>query len=400
MMKPVATTCPAILAKLVLSLAMIALLGAGPAADAATIRVARDGSGDYASLFDALAAAQDGDTVSVGPGEYTETQIINPSGSYEFESMGLISASNVAVIGDDRDGVLIGPSVPPPVLNSSGILGPGANLGAIGVTFSNLTFRNLSRAIWDSDGAISVDRCRFTGNYWGVVQVGLGECVISNSEFVGNLNVGIIAFRGFGSRSLTIENCTFVDTFEAMQIQNPQTTVSNCTFSGGSLGITSALGGQVIVQDCTFTDIIARGVHISDGTVMWLYNNIFQGEMEYNVFVAGGALLGGGNLLSGGSVVTLLLGNPDYLDFWGNHILNGGGLSVDAGNGIQNPRTLSLESNWWGTGDAAQIEDWIDHAPDDPTRNGLTIDYLPFYGGPVPTEESSIGQLKGKFSGY
>jgi len=31
--------------------------------------------------------------------------------------------------------------------------------------------------------------------------------------------------------------------------------------------------------------------------------------------------------------------------------------------------------------------------------NGLTIDYLPFWGGPVPTEESSVGRLKARFSG-
>ena len=93
------------------------------------------------------------------------------------------------------------------------------------------------------------------------------------------------------------------------------------------------------------------------------------------------------------------LGAPGTIEFWGNHILNGGGLSVFAGTATYLARTVSLESNWWGTNDAAQIEDWIWHAPDDPANNGLTIDYLPFYGGPVPTEESSIGQLKGMFSG-
>ena len=139
------------------------------------------------------------------------------------------------------------------------------------------------------------------------------------------------------------------------------------------------------------------GVIIRDGFTVWLYDNMFQGTMEYNLFVSG-SLVGGGNLLSGGSVDTLWLGAPGHLEFFGNHILTGGGMSVRALDDLADARTLSLENNWWGTSDTEQIEEWIYHAPDDPEVNGLTIDYLPFYGGPVPTEESSMGRLKATFS--
>lgn len=376
---------------------LISLVSVAVSTEAATIRVAQDGSGDYTSLFDGLAAAQDGDTVSIGPGEYTETRLINPTGGFEYESMGYVSASNVTVVGDDRDAVLIGPATPPPGLNANGVRGLTAGAGAANVVFSNLTIRNVSRGFIDVDMAASVQDCQFTGNYYGIWQAGLGTCVVERSRFSDN-GAGILAIQGYGSRDLQIRECSFENNIQGMQIQNPQTLASRCTISGGERGVISLLGGGVIVQDCTITDTSNRGVHIFDGSTMWLYDNIFQGVMEYNVYTSSGAIVGVGNLLAGGTVETIHLGAPDHLDFLGNHILNGGGLSVYAGDSATDPRTLSLENNWWGTSDPAQIEAWIHHAPDDPAANGLTIDYMPFYGGPVPTEQSSVGRLKATFS--
>lgn len=362
----------------------------------ATIRVAQDGSGDYTSVFDGLAAAQDGDTVSIGPGEYTETRLINPSGQFEFEVLGFISASDVTVVGDDRNAVIIGPPAPPAVFTSNGVRGLVVELGvASGVVFSDLTVRNVSRGLVDVDYAASVRACRLVGNYYGIWQSGLGACFIEDSEFEDN-GAGIVALAGYGSRDLQIRDCTFVDNIQGMQIQNPQTTVSRCTIAGGDRGILAVLGGNVIVQDCTISNTASKGVDIYDGSAMWLYDNLLQGTMEYNVFVVG-ALTGGGNLLSGGTVASLWLGPVEHLEFFGNHILNGGALSVWALDDLADARTLSLENNWWGTSDSAQIEEWIYHAPDDPETNGLTIDYMPFYGGPVPTEASSVGRLKGQF---
>jgi hypothetical protein len=376
---------------------VLVLLSSVPALGA-TIRVAQDGSGDYVSLFDALEAAQDGDTVSIGPGEYTETRMINPSGQYEFEARGLVTASNVSVIGDDVGSVLIGPATQPPVLTGDGVHGLITGIGASGVSFSGISLRNLSKGLLDGDSAMSVYGCRFVGNYHGVEQWGLGQCMIEDSDFVEN-RIGIIAFQGYGSRDLQVTACSFTDTREGIQSQNGQTLVDRCEFSGGSFAVTLALNGNAVVQDCTITDAQHQGVFVDDGSTVWLYNNIFQGMMANSLYVSGGAVVGVGDLLSGGTDATIYLGAPDHLEFFGNHILNSGGLSVRALGPAWEPDTLSLTNNWWGTGDPAQIEDWIFHAPDDPANNGLTIEYLPFYGGPVPREPNSIGRLKGRFQG-
>lgn len=368
-----------------------------PYASAASIRVAQDGSGDYTSVFDGLAAAQDGDTVSIGPGEYTETRWLNPSGQYAFRAMGYVAASNVVVVGDDRDSVILGPAIPPAGLSSTGEAGLVAGLGASGVSFSQLTLRNLSRALIDADQAMTVEGCRFDGNYYGIDQNGLGACSVSGSAFEGNRR-GVIAFSAHGSRGLEIIDCKFSGNEEAIQIQNPDTLVRDCSMSGGDRGVMLALGGNAIVQGCVISDTARRGVHVSDGSTVWLYNNVLQGQMQYNLYTSGGAIVGGGNLLSGGTVETIHLGDPGYIEFFGNHILNGGGLTVLAGTAPWTPRTVSIANNWWGTTDPAQIEEWIEHAPDDPENNGLTIEYLPFYGGPVPNKASSMGRLKATFS--
>jgi len=70
-------------------LAMLASVG-----QAATLRVERDGSGDYATLQPALDAAAAGDTVLIGPGEYTEltNQYLPLAGGW-FEVAGNVKAN-------------------------------------------------------------------------------------------------------------------------------------------------------------------------------------------------------------------------------------------------------------------------------------------------------------------
>ncbi|RKZ15972.1 hypothetical protein DRQ53_07595 [bacterium] len=362
----------------------------------ATIRVAADGTGDYTSLFDGIDAAQDGDTVSIAPGEYTEPQWTNPSGLFAFEAMGIVWASNVTVIGDDRDAVRIGPATSPPVLQGDDIWGLGAANGAGGVIFESMTLRNLSQAIFDGDSAPTIRDCRFVGNDLGVSQFGLGRFDIRDCEFVDNIQ-GIVAFNGFGAREVYIADCTFVDQVdEAIQIQSPTSEVANCQITGGKIGISTALGGQLLLHGTTISNASFYGIYIGDGAAASIYTCIFDGAMQYSAFVEG-SIIARDVLFGGGSVETLHFGAPFLVDMFGNHILNAGALSVYAGGSQFEPRTIDLSSNWWGTSDLDQIEEWIHHAPDDPTGNGLTVDYVPIYLGPVPVDESSVGALKSSF---
>ena len=61
--------------------------------------ISQDGSGDYTSVFDGLTAAQDGDTVSIGPGTYSEMRDVTLDGR-QFKAIGVVTASDVQVIGE------------------------------------------------------------------------------------------------------------------------------------------------------------------------------------------------------------------------------------------------------------------------------------------------------------
>jgi hypothetical protein len=144
--------------------------------------------------------------------------------------VGQVSASDVSVIGDGTRVVFVGPSVPPPGLNADGVNGPGPILGVQGMSFSGITFRSLSRGVVDADQVVSVSDCRFTGNYYGIVQTEDGTSVIENSEFLSN-GSGVLEARPSGTRTLDIRDCAFTDSIQGMQIQNREATESRCTIT-------------------------------------------------------------------------------------------------------------------------------------------------------------------------
>jgi hypothetical protein len=375
---------------------LVVCVGLRDPASAETIRVAVDGSGDYTSLFDALAAAREGDTVSIAAGEYTETEEVNPSGSFAYQSFGLISAPNVTVVGDDRDAVIIGPAVRPPGLKDKGPYGPGTPGGAPGIRFESLTLRNVSAGLHSGDHAISVANCRFLGCNHGINESGAGASSIVDCEFDSNYR-GICSFRPAGTRNQVIARCKFIDNTEGVQIQGRASRIDSCEFSGGFAGVVSALGGRATVVDCVFGGGGTTAVWIGNGAIVWLYGSTLRGPSRFLIYLAEGGLIGEGNNLIGPTEESIRLQGPQLVEFEGNHFINGGGLTVYATVSTWDAGTISLANNWWGTTDADQVEAWVHHQADDPDWNGLTVEYLPMAGGPIPTEVKSASRLKSQY---
>ncbi|HKI83462.1 MAG TPA: hypothetical protein VKA63_03915, partial [Candidatus Krumholzibacteria bacterium] len=119
---------------LIMSLLFLEVAGAR----ASTWRVERDGSGDYTDIPTAIAAASVGDTIRIGPGQFTETvPFVFAPPSYTTDVYVPVSVDSLTIIGSGNDQTTIGPTSP----NFVGE-GPKGVVAPQGITF--LEVRDLS----------------------------------------------------------------------------------------------------------------------------------------------------------------------------------------------------------------------------------------------------------------
>jgi Right handed beta helix region len=364
-----------------------------PATEAATIRVAIDGSGDFTVLGPAISSAASGDTISIAAGIYDQTTTIFPSGS-PVEVMGRVTVSRLTVIGDDRNSVIIGPATPASNLE----LGPTGIVTVLNVdlTVKNVTIRNLSDGVSSNGSRVLVENCSFDGNFQGVDSAAILETTIRESTFANQEDVGIVVFNSLSGRNVLVENCSFDGNFGGIDVQVPGSVVNNCSFQGGRVGFQVSLGGEATVNNCTFENIENVGVAVTNFSDVQLYGNTFTPPMGECIVVIGG-LSGSDNELLGGSFATIRISWLSVVNFFNNHILNGGGYSILAQGGISPPnQIMDFSNNYWGTVDPSQIDAWIWDTNDDPFVR-VEIDYTPFIDQPVEVESTSFGEIKARY---
>ena len=366
------------------------------ATQAATIRVARDGTGDYSIVPEAVRAAAAGDTILIAAGVYPEVQIAEtPGGPIAF--VGRVEVDDLTVIGAGPDDVILGPEVPAADLE----IGPGGFQTSVdgNVRVRGVTVRNLRAGVWGNGAWVEVEDCRFVGNFYGVAMTTSGAGSVRDCEFESSESRGVIVFNSRGGSGSSVEDSRFIDNTFGVDFQPSGCSVRGSTFSGGFVGVQVSFGGSADVRDCTFSGMISVGVNVSN-SAGYLYDNRFEDDMAVNIKV-GGLLVGSGNELLGGSSTTLrITGLQSTLDFHGNHILNGGGWSVSARFSAGPPLIIhDFSGNYWGTIDTDQIDAWIEDRFDNPAVNYVVIDYLPLAEGPISSETSSFGGLKARFNG-
>ncbi|MDP2324951.1 MAG: hypothetical protein Q8N51_13110, partial [Gammaproteobacteria bacterium] len=136
------------------------------AAGASTWSVQRDGSGHFTAIQLALDAAADGDTILIGPGEYTESTTIRPPGwAYDIQSYADLRCDNLTIIGAGADVTVIGP----PTYQGNAATGNPAGLSYGGrgtLHIRDLGIRH-SYAMYVI-GILYMDRCRLANNSIGL----------------------------------------------------------------------------------------------------------------------------------------------------------------------------------------------------------------------------------------
>ena len=191
-------------------------------------------SGTYTKLADATAAAQSGDTILLGEGNYT---------LYGVDSKGTTQGKDLTFegLGTDKTAWNIGALVPDPANYGTEYNGDYSFDGAGTVTFKNMTMRSGSA---DYLGFIRanktvVDHCVINGKtfYWGYESAEFKNTTFNPPSFD-------YALWTYSSPTMTFDNCTFNASGKVINVytdygagnHNITVNVNNCKFNSMSFG--------------------------------------------------------------------------------------------------------------------------------------------------------------------
>jgi hypothetical protein len=374
---------------------VVVLLVAGAAA-AATITVRKDGTGDFAVLQQGLDAAAAGDTILIGPGEYTESSLVRLRGySWDVETYGLVRVPDLTIIGSGRGATLIGS---PTYRGSSSTVSPKClayDLDTDSIRISQLTLRGCYGGIYVA-GTLYMDDCHLLDNALGVSWFHCGSGgwikntrveIVSAILYTGSFDIG-----NGSSGDVLLEGCYFADPGALRSLQNA--VMRDCDFRG--FGLYS--GGKAYLSNCR----VLPGANVSvsmtwgSGAYCEITDSVLGGA--HAALVVQPDAPGGRYVVTNSTIDAGAHGVLHSRSGAGACVINGCDLSRGSGPMVEcdpSPTLVEhdLRNNYWGTTDAALIESWIIDRNDNPNI-GATVLYTPFAGQTVPTETRSWGDVK------
>ena len=229
---------------------------------AATLMVAADGSGDYATVTEALGVAATGDTILVGPGTYA------PSTG---EALPWYFPTSITVEG-------AGPEFT--VFDAEGEETFGQALNS-GVTLSGIAFTGTSgKGIEMTGGDALVEDCSFTGNADTALTVRYGAVV--DSVFRGNSAIDpgdATAIYGAYSSLVRVEVYDEPDPNHVSVDFEAEAAVDACLFVGGAVRILGSVTNSLFLglQGSNFAPNACYEASLFDGTTDWFENNTVVG---------------------------------------------------------------------------------------------------------------------------
>lgn len=372
------------------------LLLVASSAMAATITVRKDGTGNYSVIQQALDAAANGDTILIGPGEYTDYKMVRlPGWSQDVRTYGYVMAASLVIIGAGANAAIIGPVSY--VFDSSG--GPqGLTLtrNAHNLEISDVGIRNCYSGlfIW---GALKMDRCDLQNNYFGVrwSVVGAGS-TIRDCSFSGTDPYPPCGIRTTGmGTGVLVENCDFANAYP--YVSNSDISFRGCRFAGSVIGLEVADGAHCQIWDCDIFDVGIGLKTFAPGSTCEIHNSRIQGTSSALTIDQRTSAIVDGASLTGGSNSVVLARDSDALTIHGCDFHKGTGPVIRSSRpSAWGAVTYDLTNNYWGTADEAEIQSWIIDHNDDPSI-AATVLYSPFAGQSVPAESTSWGSLKSMF---
>ncbi len=363
-----------------------------------TLRVEKDGTGDYTVIQDAVDAAADGDVIKIGAGRFDD---YTTDGGWDLFVR--IPEISLTIIGTGSGGTIIGPSDPAAHSNNTAgivsVLSPGflrvenltiENINRVAIESScavfeleNCTINECAKVLQAYGGGGFVRNCSFSGDMAGVYVFSLPSEFIVEDCIFDDVNHGVL-MEGSGAL-LVVRNCSFVTEESEYPSQvgiqvsgGGLFEVSNCQVEGyHSAGIAIGNYSEGSIRDCTVIQRDAVGLLLGNHTNVQFTNSILFSD-EACIWLMGTSLDG-------------------LTYFHNNHILReGSGLYVKNGTGGSWPfptEYFDMTNNYWGTQDPDEISQYIEDGHSMPSVDYF-INFLPLADGPVATERKSLDSIK------
>lgn len=386
--------------RLSMSVLLLVAIAAQQAASA-TIRVMKDGSGDFTVIQAALDVAAAGDTILIGPGEYLEHSTVRfPAWSWDIESYANVMVDDLTIIGAGADQTFIGPETyAGSAVSSSPKVITYIEGGDLSV--KDVCLRN-SRTGFFVYGRLFVDGCTMSDNYINLwwEAVGSGGW-IRNCQFdvwTPSSPFAIDIVNQGGASDILVENCTvqhaltLIDGVQGINFRG-------CEMTGTSTAMHVYGSSHVYLDNCRIDDVTTLGILLAMGsgsTCEVMNSEILSAQAAIKSDQAGGRFIVTDSRLEGRTFAVLIAeGGSGVCQISNCDLLRTSGHFVRCGLGGA-PVTHDLRNNYWGTIDEATIRSWILDHEDDPSI-AATVLYSPFAGQSVPTEATSWGDLKALF---
>ncbi|MEZ4386934.1 MAG: right-handed parallel beta-helix repeat-containing protein [Candidatus Krumholzibacteriia bacterium] len=251
------------------------LLGAVAPAYPATWHVAKDGSGDFTVIQDAVDAAASGDTIAIGPGRYDEFT----NGQWGTWNLAAVEDKGLTFVGAGADLTILGPAeYDDQSAVCIDVRAEGAVTRIRGFAFENV---RLFGVVLSYSGRLEVDNCVFRNSDIGIfAEMGDGGW-IRNCQFVDLFNSpsdhGINLYEP--SVGVMIEQCTFERCAQGVGAYwsgCTDITVRDCQISDGVVGVGFVSGASGSVIDCTVRGMVNWGIAASGGGSMVVEGNVID----------------------------------------------------------------------------------------------------------------------------
>jgi hypothetical protein len=379
----------------VLVLVSVLVVSVAVAAQSATLTVRRDGSGDFTTIQPALDAAAPGDTVDIGPGEYTEFQTIRPPlWNWDLEIYAYVTVDDLTIVGAGADQTLIGPLTPEYDNNlftpTCMYAGDVENLAV-----RNLAVRNCYGGIYGPTESLEVFDCGAESTREGVFVISddfsAERCTLTG---IGSIPVGI--YHNANCAHSLVRDCTFTGC-ELYYGHVENFIAENCTFDGGSGGIGVYFNSVGLISGCEI-ECHLFGIEVAAGSTCEIHQTRISGG-NVGLYVEGGqtSVTATSMVIESTTQAAVRLFGPSSFSINDSDLLPASGFGAEMYEYNTPPsRTYDYTGNYWGVTDGEAIEALIWDAHDSAVIDDY-IRFMPFAGQSTPTESTTWGAVKSLF---